>query len=109
MASNRSKRVDKKAEIQRTEAQLQTETRDINAIVGKCFIEGGMVAQGRHKALEMLQRVDCYIEHYKTVMLKNQRDTQKVTEDRNSANAFLMKFELYKDDIEKYVKGYKAD
>jgi len=78
-------------------------------MVGRTLIDGGMVAKGRQKAIEMLNRVIQFIEYSHELMMKNQIIVTKVTRDRNSANSFLMGFELFKEDLEIKIKVYKED
>jgi hypothetical protein len=67
----RHNRTDKKAKIINTEKQLEIATGEINEIVGKALVSGGMIAEGRKRAAIFLERVEGLIEYAKILKTKS--------------------------------------
>ena len=67
----RLQKVDKRAEINKSEDELLCLSTTMNQMVAKSLVNGGMVSQGRKKATEILERVVRFIEYSKDLMQKS--------------------------------------
>jgi len=99
----------KKARITESERQLEEVTGEINEIVGKTLVGGGMIAEGRKRAAMMLERVEGLIEYAKKLKTKNATVVTDITDRREKDQKFFLGYENYQRDLDMKIKVYSED